>query len=308
MHAAARRREALPAARRIRRSMEASTPDSRRCAPARATIRGVVAAGLGTYRRRFGRIVFAALVVFAPIDLVVTLATEAGKSAAVKADVFSSVVWVSSTAVSVAGTTLSLIFFAGVIDRIVAVDQLDEEDIPLRGILRRLPALRLILAGALATVLILAGLILLLVPGFILMVLFSIVGPLIVIEDLRVWAGLRRSARLVWPHFFLALTVVLVPTLLEEELASSLERFSWYASPLVHLSVDVASTILVGGLIGVLEVTLAHALIADERRRCSADVGLQDSGSPSEEGSRRIAATAANGATAAAITVSREGS
>ena len=162
---------------------------------------------------------------------------------------------------------LSLIFFAGVIDRIVAVDQHGGEDVPLRGILRSLPTMRLILGGAFATALILAGLILLLVPGFMLMVLFCIVGPLIVIEDLPVWASLRRSARLVWPHFLLATIVVLVPTMLEEELTASLETFRWYENPLVHLSIDVASTIFVGGLIGVLEVTLAHALIADYRRR-----------------------------------------
>ncbi len=78
----------------------------------------------------------------------------------------------------------------------------------------------------LATAPVLAGLLLLLVPGFILMVLFSIVGPLIVNEDLPVRASLRRPTRLVWPHFFLATIVVLVPTLLDEELTSSLERFA----------------------------------------------------------------------------------
>ena len=235
--------------------------------PPHANIRGVLGAALGTYRRRFGRIVLAALLVFAPIDLVVTLATEAAKKVADGADVLSAAVWVSGTAVGVAGTTLSLIFFAGVIDRIVAVDQQGRDDAPLLDILRGVPAARLILGGLLATVLVLAGLLLLLVPGFILMVLFSVVGPLIVIENLRAWSGLRRSARLVWPHFFLATVVVLVPTMLEEEFTSSLERFRWYESPLVHLSVDVASTIFVGGLIGVIEVTLAHALIADHRRR-----------------------------------------
>ena len=250
--------------------MEASPPDPGRRAPARATIRSVVVAGLGTYRRRFGRVVVAALAVFAPIDLVVTLATEAAKDAAEKADALHVVVWLGSTSVSVAGTTLSLILFAGVIDRIVAVDQQGDDDAPLLTILRGLPTMRLILAGTLATALILAGLILLLVPGFMLMVLFCIVGPIVVIEDQRVWASLRRSARLVWPHFWLTTVVVLVPTMLEEELTASLERFSWYESPLVHLSVDVASTIFVGGLIGVLEVTLAHALIADYRRRTEA--------------------------------------
>jgi len=212
-------------------------------------------------------IVIAAVVVFAPIDLVVTLSTLAARRAAENADALSLAVWLSSTAVSVAGTTLSLVFFAGVIDRIVAVDQHGHDDLPLLHILRRLPTTRLILASALATALILLGLLLLVVPGFILMVLFAIVGPLIVIEDLRVWTGLRRSAALVWPHFFLAFAVVLVPTMLEEEWTSWLERFVLYDNPIAHLAIDVASTIFVGGLIGVVEVTLAHALIADRRRR-----------------------------------------
>jgi len=285
--------------------MKASPPDPGRRAPARATIRSVVAAGLGTYRRCFGRVVVAALAVFAPIDLVVTLATEAAKDAAEKADMLSAVVWVSSSAVGVAGTTLSLILFAAVIDRIVAVDQHGGKDAPLRDILRSLPTMRLILAGTLATALILAGLVLLLVPGFMLMVLFCIVGPLIVIEDLRVWASLRRSARLVWPHFFLATIVVLIPTILEEELTASLERFRWYESPLVHLSIDVASTIFIGGLIGVVEVTLAHALIADAKRRRGGG-GLQKPGASSDERSRRTGSAAESRAPAAQFTAPRE--
>ena len=58
-----------------------------------------------------------------------------------------------------------------------------------------------------------------------------------------------------------------LPTMLEEQLSLWLERLTWYESPLVRLPIDVASTILVGGLVGVLEVTLAHALIAVHRRR-----------------------------------------
>jgi hypothetical protein len=286
--------------------MESPTADRARRAPARAAIGSVVVAGLGTYRRRFARIVVAALVVFAPIDLVVTLATEAAKDVAEKADVLSTVVWLSGTAIGVAGTTLSLILFAGVIDRIVAVDQLDEDDAPLRDILRGVPTLRLVLAGVLATALIIAGLILLLVPGFILMVLFCVVGPLVVIEDLRVWASMRRSARLVWPHFFLATIVVLVPTMLEEELTSSLETFRWYDSPFAHLSIDVASTIFIGGLIGVVEVTLAHALIADAKRRRGDGGGLQKRGASSDERSRRTGFVAASRAPAAQFTAPRE--
>ena len=247
---------------------------------AKATIRSVVPTGLGTYRRNFVRIVVAAVLVFAPIDLVVTLATAAAKDVAENSDTLSLVLWTSGTAVGIAGTMLSLVFFAGVIDRIVAVDQHGEEDLPLKVILRRLPVWRLLLASSISAALIVAGLILLLIPGFVLMVLFAVVGPVIVIEDLGAWRGLRRSVGLTWRHAFLVIVTVLVPTTLDEELSGWLEHFRWYEHPWVALPLDVGSTIIVGGLVGVLEVTLAHALIADQRRRHAEKAAAQAHGEP----------------------------
>jgi hypothetical protein len=234
---------------------------------ARATISSVVVTGLSTYRRSFWRIVVAAILVFAPIDLAVTLATEAATAYAERSDVLSVFLWTSGTALGVAGTILSLVFFAGVIDRIVAVDQKGEEDLPLHEILRGLPTLRLVLASVVAAALTVLGLLLFLVPGFALMVLFAIVGPVIVIESRGVWSGLARSAGLTSRHGILVVVTVLIPTTLDEQLSSWLERFAWYEHPWIHLPLDVGSTIIVGGLVGVLEVTLAHALIADQRRR-----------------------------------------
>ena len=234
---------------------------------ARATIPGVVVTGLGTYRRSFRRIVLAAVVVFAPIDFVVTLATTMATKYAEQSDVLSVFLWTSGTALGVAGTTLSLVFFAGVMDRLVAVDQKGEEDLPIREILRGLPTLRLVLASALAAVLTVIGLLLFLIPGFVLMILFAVVGPVIVIEGRGVWDGLMRSAGLTSRHAILVIVTVLVPTTLDEQLSSWLEHFAWYEHPWIHLPLDVGSTIIVGGLVGVLEVTLAHALIADQQRR-----------------------------------------
>jgi predicted Rdx family selenoprotein len=102
------------------------------------------------------------------------------------------------------------------------------------------------------------------------MVLFAVVGPVIVIEDLGVWQGLRRSASLTRSHALLVIVTVLIPTTLDEGISSWFERFAWYAHPWVHLPLDVGATIIVGGLVGVLEVTLAHALISDRRRRLGA--------------------------------------
>ena len=58
----------------------------------------------------------------------------------------------------------------------------------------------------------------LLVPGLIAAVLLGVVGPLIVIEDLRVWPALRRSAQLVRPHFLMTFLLVFVPLRVEESL------------------------------------------------------------------------------------------
>jgi hypothetical protein len=243
---------------------------------ARATIRSVVRTGLGTYRRSFWAIVIAAVLVFAPIDLVVTLGTTLAVKSVQGSDVLSAFLWTSGTALSVAGSTLSLVFFSGVVDRIVAVDQKGEAGIPLGEILKRLPAVRLILAALLSVVLTVVGLLLLLIPGFVCMVLFAVVGPVIVIEDLGAWQGLRRSASLTRRHALLVIVTVLIPTTLDEELSSWFEHFAWYAHPWVQLPLDVGSTIIVGGLVGVLEVTLAHALIADRRRRREALAAAHD--------------------------------
>jgi hypothetical protein len=69
---------------------------------------------------------------------------------------------------------------------------------------------------------------------------------------------------------------VLIPTTLDERLSSWLEHFRWYEHPWVALPIDVVSTIIVGGLVGVLEVTLAHALIADQRRRRTQEAAARD--------------------------------
>ncbi len=79
-----------------------------RSAPRAASVASVVVTGLGTYRRSFWRIVVAAVLVFAPIDLVVSLATMAATDYVEQSDVLSVLLRTSGTALSVAGTVLSL--------------------------------------------------------------------------------------------------------------------------------------------------------------------------------------------------------
>lgn len=235
-------------------------------------------AAFGTYRRQFRRVAIAALVILVPMDILVTSMTAVLRDIGEAADLVTVALASAVGAASLAGTVLGLTFFAGVLDRVVAVDQYGHRDASLLEVLRKLPFGRLVLASFLSSALILAGLLLLVVPGFLLMILLSIIGPLIVIEDLGVLRALRRSARLVWPHLLLTLVVVTIPVTLEDVPLSWLERFHWYEQPLVRVPVDVLVTLIIGGVVGVMEVTLAHALIADQRRRLAAREADQAAG------------------------------
>ena len=64
----------------------------------------------------------AAVISFVPMDLLVTPATDAGRRATESAEVLAAVLAIAVSAASVSGTIIGLTFFAGILDRIVAVD------------------------------------------------------------------------------------------------------------------------------------------------------------------------------------------
>ena len=150
---------------------------------------------------------------------------------------------------------------------------------PLLHVLRELPFGRLILADLAAVGIISLGMLVLLIPGLIAAVLFGIVGPLIVIEDLGVRAALRRSAQLVRPHVLMTFLLVLVPMLLEESLLSWVEEAGAHEHLYLRLPADLALTVVVASFVGMLEITLAHGLIADHKfRQAQQSAGAAPSG------------------------------
>ena len=68
--------------------------------------------------------------------------------------------------------------------------------------LRSLPWGSLILADLLATLIIVAGLLALIVPGLVAITLLAVVGPVIEIEHRAALGALRRCVHLVRPHFW----------------------------------------------------------------------------------------------------------
>ncbi len=176
----------------------------------RVGVGAVLRTAAQTFRRHASRILVLALVV----ALVITVAEV----------VSDNVVDPHNTALSLGGTLsveaislLGTILLAGFLCKIVGEDEHGGGDAPSHEhvtiivVLRTLPWISLVLADILLTILTLAGLLLLVIPGLIMLTLFALVAPAIEIERRSALSGLRRSAHLVRRHFWTVALLVALP-------------------------------------------------------------------------------------------------
>jgi hypothetical protein len=224
-------------------------------------LRPVLVGAAGTYRRRFGVIAGAALVVFgisATVDVAAdVLADQAGDNPGLVAIVL------TMAGLAVFGTE----FFAGLMDRIVGEEERGHPRQPLRQILRKLPYGRLIVADlllALGTALFSLALF---VPGLLFFTFFALVGPAVVMEDRKVFSAFGRSRRLVRGHFWLVFLLVTLPIVVEENVVHGIvEAFEGLGVPAVFV-VNTLAGAVVGSIVAVVEVTLAHRLAMRKAER-----------------------------------------
>jgi hypothetical protein len=216
-------------------------------------VRSILAAAFSTYRRRFGLIAGAAIVVFgvsATVDVLVDVLSDEYENPMLIALLF------TMAGLAVFGTE----FFAGLMDRVAGEEERGHPRQPLRQILRKLPYGRLIAADlllALGTALFSFALI---VPGIIFFTLFSLVGPAVVMEDRKVFSAFGRSRRLVRGHFWLVFFLVTLPIVVEENVVHGIvEAFEGLGVFAVFVVNTLAGGI-VGSVVAVVEVTLAHRL------------------------------------------------
>ena len=229
-------------------------------------IGSVYATAIRTYRRRFGAVALAAVIIFVPLDVLTSFMTPLAERLNEARDATHYALFATSLAMGAIVIIVGSTIFGGVIEGLAAAEQ-EGDKTPLRSVLRRRPVVRLAVAGILVSVLALVGLALLIVPGFIVLVLLAIVGPVLAGERLGVFAALRRSVSLTRRHFLLVAITVTIPIALEGVPVRLLEGYSWFDTPLFSVPIDVLSTIVFGGIVGMLEVTLTHALRAEDRRR-----------------------------------------
>jgi hypothetical protein len=159
-------------------------------------------------------------------------------------------------AFSAAGT----VFYPGLLDRIVGVERGHNERQSMGTILRTLPYGRLVLAEVMLFAVTGIGLALFFVPGIIAFTFFGLVGPCITIEDRSAIGAFLRSARLVRPHFWLVLLLVTVPIGIEHVLEDLVHHAVEHEAFIVRFVSHGLIGIVIGSIVGLVEVHLAFRL------------------------------------------------
>ena len=159
------------------------------------------------------------------------------------------------------GRTLGGVFYAGLLDRLVGHRQGGHPRMSIAEVIRTLPYRRLWVANILLALVTTIGLLLLVIPGVLVYTLFSLVGPIINIEDQSVLRGFRRSAELVLPRFPLVLLLATLPTTAEQVLHEFV-HFLLEHQPdyVVAIILDGLLAGTIGAFVGLVEVTLAYEL------------------------------------------------
>lgn len=118
---------------------------------------------------------------------------------------------IATTSTSWLLSVFGTVFLSGFLCRIVGQAEHGRERSSIWQVARHLPWSRLVRADVLVFGLVVLGVIALVIPGVAAFILFALSGPVIEIENRPVRAALRRSARLVRPHFWWVALFCVVP-------------------------------------------------------------------------------------------------
>jgi predicted secreted protein len=176
-----------------------------------------------------------------------------------------------STALEVLGS----VFLSGFLCRIVGSVEHGHERASVGQVAKTLPWSRLIRADLLVVVIVVLGLLLLVIPGLIAITLLAVIGPVIEIEDKRVWEAVRRSGHLVRQKFWWVVLLATLPVAVVSELESLAPEPHSVGAALETIAIRGLGTGVLEAVIGLVLVELAYQLIALDRTpaREPADAG-----------------------------------
>jgi hypothetical protein len=224
----------------------------------------VIGAALRTYRERFWRVAGTAFVVFGTVAAIDAVATVLVIDRHVSRPAGAAITSAASAVFSMVG----VVVYAGILDKVVGAHLHGHPDLTVREIWRALPLGRLVAADLVLAVATLAGVALFVVPGVVIFTMWSLVGPVLTIEDRSVTSALRRSWQLVRPCFWLTLCLVALPLQVEQTVLHAIHYADIFEHPFVPaFLVNGLLGMVVGSVVGLVEVVLAYELIsrADDR-------------------------------------------
>lgn len=220
--------------------------------------RNVIGASLRTYRERFWRVAGTAFVVFGAVAVIDAIATILIVDH-VASPVGDAIASTAAGVLSMAG----VVVYAGILDKVVGAHLHGHPDLSVRQVWAVLPLGRLAAADGLLALTTLAGAALFVIPGVIIFTLWSLVGPVITIEDRSVPSAFGRSLRLVRPHFWLTLFLVTLPLEVEQAALHAIHYTEVFDHPLLPaFLLNGLLGVVIGSVVGLVEVVLAYELIA----------------------------------------------
>ncbi|MGH2539142.1 MAG: hypothetical protein ACRDGK_01325 [Actinomycetota bacterium] len=154
------------------------------------------------------------------------------------------------------------IVYAGVLERLVGSVIRGGQRPSIGEAARSLPIWSLIGADLAVTALVGLASALGVLPGFLLIALLGIVGPVVNIERRRPLAAIRRSLGLTWPHLWLTVLSIGLPLAVEVLAHHWLLHVRHEADVVVELLVSLPLILTVGAFVGLTEIELAYALLA----------------------------------------------
>jgi hypothetical protein len=225
----------------------------------RLRVREVLGAALRTYRERFWRVAGTAFVVFGAVAAVDAFATVLVIDRHVSRPYGAGI----TSTVSAVFAMVGVVVYAGILDKVVGAHLHGHPDLSIREIWHVLPLGRLVGADVVLALATLVGLALFVVPGVVVFTLWSLVGPVITIEDRPVGSALRRSWQLVRTHFWLTLLLVTIPLQVEQAVLHAIHYAEIFEHPFVPaFLLNGLLGMVIGSVVGLVEVVLAYELIA----------------------------------------------
>jgi hypothetical protein len=219
----------------------------------------VIGAALHTYRERFWRVAGTAFVVFGAVAAIDAVATVLVIDRHVPRPAGAAI----TSAVSAVFSMVGVVVYAGILDKVVGAHLHGHPDLRVREIWRVLPLGRLVAADLVLALATLAGLALFVIPGVVIFTMWSLVGPVITIEDRPVGSAFRRSWQLVRPCFWLTLCLVALPLQVEQTVLHAIHYADIFEHPFVPaFLLNGLLGMVVGSVVGLVEVVLAYELIA----------------------------------------------